>query len=155
VEKIGVALHDGEHVVAKAKLHLAALISPIVVFLIGVIMYFVTPKDAELLQFSSLVLMAIGIWRTIHSLRVRRSTSLVLTNQRLIAENGPSGRTKLDVVIGHVDRVGAKRGPQARLMGYGNLVVTARGFGNQNVVFRHIADVEKLAQQIRDQMASQ
>ncbi len=153
MKKVGIVLHDGEKVVAEAKLHIAALISPIVVFLIGVAMYFGTPKSDNLLQFSSLVLMAIGIWRTLYSLAVRRNTYVVVTNERFIAETGPSGRKKVDVVIGHVDRVETRRGPQARLMGYGNLVVTARGSGNQNVVFRHVAGVEALAEQIRAEMA--
>lgn len=145
---------EEERIIAESKLHIVPLILPILLTIIGIVASVLLDPSADLYQFLALVLIVGGIWGTVYSIATRRSTYLVLTDERLVGQTGAFRRHHVDVVIHHVDRVATKRAFLARLLGYGTILITARGEGNQKLQFRQIADAEALAEKIRQQMSA-
>ncbi len=155
MKNANVSLRPGEQVVATAKLHPGAVIVPIVVLVIGLVVALADISPA-LNQFRlvAILVAAVGLWATIKAIATQLTTGLVMTDERLLGECGVMSRRKMDVPIRNLDSVVAKRSILGTLLGYGTLVINARGHGNLRVEFPQIAGAEKLAEQIRAMMAA-
>lgn len=152
--ELDVKLGSTESLVAEGKVHLAALIVPAVVSVAAIVFLIVAPAVSDLVSLLVVLCLVVAGWRTVDAIGTRRTTGLVLTDERLIASTGPFRAKTLDVAIWHVDRVLVKQGLIARLFGYGTLIVTARGLGNQRLSYRQVASPESLAKQIRTYMSA-
>ncbi len=147
-------LGEGENEVARAKLNPAAIILPLLVLVIGIVMWTAFPDAEDWFMFLAVVLMVGGALASINAIATRLATSLVLTDQRLIAQTGSFRRQQVTVPIQHVDRVQVKQNAVTKLLGYGTLTITARGEGNLRVPFRQISRPNDLAKHIRTQMTA-
>jgi uncharacterized membrane protein YdbT with pleckstrin-like domain len=154
MENTNLNLQPGERVVATAKLHLGAVIVPALLLLVGAVVLFVniSPTIDQFRVLAILVVVA-GLWATINAVIARLGTSLVMTDERLLAESGMRPHKKTAVFIRNLDSVIAKRSLLGSLLGYGTLVVNARGQGNLRLEFPQIIGADKIAEQIRALMS--
>jgi uncharacterized membrane protein YdbT with pleckstrin-like domain len=148
-------LREGENILARAKIHAAAVIVPAVVLVIGValVLYARPQSVADWVSMLGYLIILIGVWKLVSSIAMWRTTQLVLTDERLFCETGLFPHKAMAPALNHVDRVEVRRGLLGRLMGYGTLVVSARGEGNLRVRYPQVVNAEELAQTIRDQMS--
>lgn len=148
-------LREGENIIARAKIHAAAVIVPAIVLLIGiaVVLYARPQSVADWVSMLGYLIIIIGAWKLVSSIAMWRTTQLVLTDERLFCETGFIPHKEMSPALNHVDRVEVRRGLLGRLMGYGTLVISARGEGNLRVRYPQIANAEELAQKIRAQMS--
>lgn len=155
MDNVKVSLQPGERVVATSRPHLGAVIAPAIVLVIGLVISFVeiSPTVNNFRPLGILVAV-VGLWATVNAIATWLTTSLVMTDERLIGECGVMSRRKMDVPIRNLDSVVAKRSVVGALLGYGTLVVNARGHANLRVEFPQIAGAEQLAEQIRAMMAA-
>jgi membrane protein YdbS with pleckstrin-like domain len=154
MEKGSVNLQEGENEIVRGKVHPAAFIIPLLVLIVGIVMWVGFDEGSDLFKFVSVVLMAVGAWRSIIGIGAVLMTRLVLTSERLIAQTGPFPRKEMEVPIHHVDRVEIKRGGLGRILGYGTLTVTARGEGNLRMKFSQITGADDLGKEIRGVMTT-
>ncbi len=154
MEKENVNLQEGENEIARSKVHPAAFIIPLVVLIVGIVMWFGFEGASDLFMFIAVVLMAVGVWQTIVGIGRFLMTRLVLTSERLVGQTGPFPRKEIEVPIHHVDRVEIKQGGLGKILGYGTLTVTARGEGNLRMRFSQITGADSLGKQIRSTMTA-
>jgi uncharacterized membrane protein YdbT with pleckstrin-like domain len=155
MKNVETTLRPGENVLATAKIHAASVIIPAIVFVVGVVLVIISiPQSvADWVSMLGYLVGIIGLWKLVSSVAMWRTTKLVLTDERLLCEAGLFPHKSMSPALNHVDRVEVRRGILGRLMGYGTLIVSARGEGNLRVQYRQIVGAEELAQKIRTQMS--
>lgn len=150
-----VALRPGERVITEAKLSLGAVIVPAVLLVLGlvVLIFDISPAINSFRPLGILVAV-IGAWGTITALITRLTTKFTMTDERLIGESGWRPHKKMAIEIRNLDSVASKGSLLGSLLGYGTLIVNARGQGNLNVAYPQVPGAAKIAEQIRAQMAA-
>jgi hypothetical protein len=154
MEKVSDKLRVGENVIVAAKTHAGALIVPVVVLIIGIVG--LALKDvvpAGWFRILSILVTAVGLWKTVNAASHLLSTRLTITDQRIFGESGFMPHKSMILALNDLDAVDSKQELFGGILGYGTVVVNAVGKGNLRVEYRQIVDAAQVAQTIRAQMA--
>jgi uncharacterized membrane protein YdbT with pleckstrin-like domain len=152
---INANLQANEEVVIEGKLSLGAVVVPLVLLILGAIGFLIDfGPTLSWVRIPSLVLLVIGIWGTIVGFARRLNTELVLTNHRILGQNGFPTPTSVDANLNKIDRIEVDRSMLGRLLGYATLVITLAGEGRGRQRFPQLNNAQKLAETIRSQIST-
>lgn len=154
MDKVSEQLRVGEKVIVTAKSHAGALIVPVLVLVLGIVgIALDSLVPAAWFRILSILLMALGLWKTINAVSHLISTRLTITDQRIFGESGLMPHKTMILELDDMDAVDSKRDLFGSLLGYGTVVVNAAGKGNLRVEYRQIVNAPEVADKIRAQMA--
>jgi uncharacterized membrane protein YdbT with pleckstrin-like domain len=119
-------LLPGEQVVARANLHWAMFIGPVLLFVFALL---IGRSGGGFL----LAVLAV-IWGVYRGL-VYLTTELAITNKRVIAKTGIIRRNVIDVSNGKVEGITYNQGIVGRIFGYGSILVRGTGIGQVPIPF--------------------
>jgi len=154
MDKVSEQLRVGEKVIVTAKSHAGALIVPVLVLVLGIVgIALDSLVPAAWFRILSILLTALGLWKTINAVSHLVSTRLTITDQRIFGESGLMPHKTMILELDDMDAVDSKRDLFGSLLGYGTVVVNAAGKGNLRVEYRQIVNAPEVADKIRAQMA--
>ncbi len=154
MDKVSEQLRVGEKVIVTAKSHAGALIVPVLVLVLGIVgIALDSLVPAAWFRILSILLTALGLWKTINAVSHLISTRLTITDQRIFGESGLMPHKTMILELDDMDAVDSKRDLFGSLLGYGTVVVNAAGKGNLRVEYRQIVNAPEVADKIRAQMA--
>jgi uncharacterized membrane protein YdbT with pleckstrin-like domain len=153
MDNVSSNLREGEQVIATGKAHLGAVIVPVIVLIVGLVWWLGFSAGQGWQQPASIVLTALGLWKTVTAIIRRQTTRLTITDQRFFGESGFMPHKTMTLALTDIDSVDAKGDIFGSVLGYGTLLVNATGKGNLRVQYPQIADAPQLAATFRAQMA--
>lgn len=154
MEKVSDKLRVGEQVIVTAKSHAGALIVPVIVLVIGIVgLALESQVPAGWFRILSIIVAAVGLWKTLNAVSHLISTRLTITDQRIFGESGLMPHKTMTLALNDLDAVDSKHDLFGGILGYGTVVVNAVGKGNLRVEYRQIVNAAEVAKTIRAQMA--
>jgi uncharacterized membrane protein YdbT with pleckstrin-like domain len=133
-------LLPNEHVVYKTRLHWVLYVKPALVIAMGAALAVLLRKvqDPPWLWMIGAAVVVVGlVWGLVHYVELMTS-EFAVTNTRLILKIGLISRYTTELLLSKVETIGVQQGLTARLLGYGDLIVT--GTGGAREVFRRVRD---------------
>jgi uncharacterized membrane protein YdbT with pleckstrin-like domain len=133
-------LLPGERVLYKTRLHWVLFIRPALLMLAGAGLAVLLRQVAEppwLWMVGGAVFVTGLGWWLVHYVEVMTS-EFAVTSSRLILKVGLISRYTTELLLSKVESIGVQQGLLARLLNYGDLVVT--GTGGAREVFRRVRD---------------
>jgi uncharacterized membrane protein YdbT with pleckstrin-like domain len=133
-------LLPNEHVVYKTRLHWVLYVKPALVIAVGAALAVLLRKvqDPPWLWMIGAAVVVVGlVWGLVHYVELMTS-EFAVTNTRLILKIGLISRYTTELLLSKVETIGVQQGLMARLLGYGDLIVT--GTGGAREVFRRVRD---------------
>lgn len=132
-------LGAGEDVVAELRPHWIAIARPFaatVVLIAAAAGAFAVPSSPSWVLTALLVAFGVALaWLLVGYLRWR-STSLVITTDRLVLRRGVLGRHGREIPLARLADVGFDQSPWQRLLGYGSLLVQTMGASAPDAIER-------------------
>jgi uncharacterized membrane protein YdbT with pleckstrin-like domain len=133
-------LLPNEHVVYKTRLHWVLYVKPALVIAVGAVLAVLLRKvqDPPWLWMIGAAVAVVGlVWGLVHYVELMTS-EFAVTNTRLILKIGLISRYTTELLLSKVETIGVQQGLMARLLGYGDLIVT--GTGGAREVFHRVRD---------------
>jgi uncharacterized membrane protein YdbT with pleckstrin-like domain len=133
-------LLPNEHVVYKTRLHWVLYVKPALLILLGIALAMLLGQvqDPRWLWMIGAAVVSIGlVWALVHYVELMTS-EFAVTNSRLILKVGLISRYTTELLLTKVETIGVQQGLLARVLGYGDLVVT--GTGGAREVFHRVRD---------------
>jgi uncharacterized membrane protein YdbT with pleckstrin-like domain len=133
-------LLPNEHVVYKTRLHWVLYVKPALVIAVGAALAVLLRKvqDPPWLWMIGAAVVVVGlVWGFVHYVELMTS-EFAVTNSRLILKVGLISRYTTELLLTKVETIGVQQGLLARVLGYGDLVVT--GTGGAREVFHRVRD---------------
>ena len=133
-------LLPNEHVVYKTRLHWVLYVKPALVIAVGAVLAVLLRKvqDPPWLWMIGAAVVVVGlVWAFVHYVELMTS-EFAVTNSRLILKVGLISRYTTELLLTKVETIGVQQGLLARVLGYGDLVVT--GTGGAREVFHRVRD---------------
>jgi uncharacterized membrane protein YdbT with pleckstrin-like domain len=133
-------LLPNEHVVYKTRLHWVLYVKPALVIAVGAALAVLLRKVQDPPWFwmiGAAVVVAGLVWGLVHYVELMTS-EFAVTNTRLILKIGLISRYTTELLLSKVETIGVQQGLMARLLGYGDLIVT--GTGGAREVFHRVRD---------------
>jgi uncharacterized membrane protein YdbT with pleckstrin-like domain len=133
-------LLPNEHVVYKTRLHWVLYVKPALVIAVGAALAVLLRKvqDPPWLWMIGAAVVVVGlVWAFVHYVELMTS-EFAVTSSRLILKVGLISRYTTELLLTKVETIGVQQGLLARVLGYGDLVVT--GTGGAREVFHRVRD---------------
>jgi uncharacterized membrane protein YdbT with pleckstrin-like domain len=133
-------LLEGERVLYKTRLHWVLFVKPVLMLIAGLVLaglLRLVPDPPWLWMAGAAVTLVGFVWAVVRYVEVMTS-EFAVTTSRLIFKVGLISRYTTELLLAKVESIGVQQGLAARLLGYGDLVVT--GTGGAREVFRRVRD---------------
>lgn len=154
-------LISGEKVLYKTRLHLVAVVFPMLIgFLIGIgaiYCLYVSAEgnqeaggDSKLWAGSGLVLLFVAALIVGMALVKRNATEMVVTNRRILIKSGILSRRTIELLLSKVESIVIKETFFGRMLGYGTVLV--RGTGGTTDDFDLIANPTEFRRHVQEQI---
>ncbi len=138
-------LMKGEQVVYQTSLHWFVYSVPIVLTLLGLVM-FLASTGAGLVFLVLAGVVGLGVWLMVSN------AEFAVTNRRVIMKTGWLNRRSLELLLAKIESISVEQGLGGKLWGYGTIVVS--GTGGSHEPFKNIADPFEFRKQVQEQIAS-
>ena len=138
-------LMKGEQVVYQTSLHWFVYAVPIVMTLLGLVMFLARPADGLVFLILAGVV-GLGVWLMVSN------AEFAVTNRRVIMKTGWLNRRSLELLLAKIESISVEQGLGGKLCGYGTIVVS--GTGGSHEPFKNIADPFEFRKQVQEQIAS-
>lgn len=140
-------LQAGEIIIYKANIHWYIFVFPVVLLLLGLVLYLAT--TSSVLHYIGLGLLALGGFSLIQRGLLKMGTEYVVTNKRVILKSGVLSRDALELVLTKCEGLRINQGIIERILGFGSILVTTGGVTN---TFRFVASPMKFRNAINNQI---
>jgi len=146
-------LTPGEEIIARAKLHWAPFVSPLIMawLVLFLAVLLMTREDTVCLACLSGFVFLAAVMRFLQAVIIYFTTEFALTNQRIIAKRGYIRQQSLELILNKVESIQVKQPIMGRLFNYGTIVVT--GTGGTKEEFPSIASPLELRMSINQQLS--
>ena len=138
-------LMKGEQVVYQTSLHWFVYAVPIVMTLLGLVMFLARPAVGLVFLILAGVV-GLGVWLMVSN------AEFAVTNRRVIMKTGWLNRRSLELLLAKIESISVEQGLGGKLCGYGTIVVS--GTGGSHEPFKNIADPFEFRKQVQEQIAS-
>jgi len=151
-------LMEGERVVYRTRHHWVIFRRPIVIFLIGLLLFIAgqiwkEQKDAATIGTAALGLAAvIALLLAIPAWIDRMSSEFAVTNRRVIVKLGWIQRRSIETLLSKIEAIEVMQGIGGRMLGYGTIIVIGTG-GTQEPVDR-IASPLEFRRKVQEQIVA-
>jgi uncharacterized membrane protein YdbT with pleckstrin-like domain len=147
-------LAEGETIVMQLRTHPKKVIKPIlllVVLIVALIALWVVPLpvDGVVLGFATLALVVLGLAAAAGPFLRWRTTSYIITNQRVALRTGILTQTGRDIPLYRINNVTFEKQLSDRFWGCGTLVISD-GTDQPGMVLDDVPDVEKVQRALQD-----
>jgi uncharacterized membrane protein YdbT with pleckstrin-like domain len=147
-------LADGETIVMQLRTHPKKVVKPILllVLMLAVLVamwVLPLPVDGIVLWFATLVLVVLGLAAAIGPFLRWRTTSYIVTNQRVALRTGILTQTGRDIPLYRINNVTFEKQLSDRFWGCGTLVISD-GTDQPGMVLDDVPDVERVQRTLQD-----
>jgi hypothetical protein len=155
------SLIAGEQVLYKTRLHLAAVVGPLVVslFMAVAAIYCLyqgsnsgpnAGSDSHLWVIAGAILLIIGALTFCAALVRRNATEMVVTNKRILVKSGLLSRRTIEMLLSRVESIVVTEPLLGRILGYGTVII--RGTGGTPEPFPMIAQPTEFRRAVQEQI---
>ena len=138
-------LLPGEQVVYRARLHWIIFARPVLLLIVGVVLFIVVPGVPVV---GGVVLLA-GLLLLVPPFVAARTTEFGVTNKRVIVKTGLIRRRTLELLLRQVEAIAVDQSLTGRVLGFGSITLT--GTGGVREVFHRVRDPLELRRRIQGQ----
>lgn len=136
-------LMANEQVIYKAKLHWIVFITPIILFVLGLLFISASGAFGGILILVALINLAIAFLNF-------TTSEFGITNKRVIIKVGIIKRNSLDTVLKKIESITVNQSIFGRILGYGSIIVS--GSGGTPQPFSKIADPLEFRKKVNEQI---
>ena len=138
------SLMNGEEILYQAKLHWIVFFTPILLFLVAIVLFAITPVAA-------VAFLLVSIIMAISSFINYKTSEFAITNKRVIVKVGFIRRDSLEVLLSKVEGIQVSQGILARILGFGSITVS--GTGGTKDPFHKISSPLEFRKKAQEQIA--
>jgi uncharacterized membrane protein YdbT with pleckstrin-like domain len=142
-------LQPREQIVYKAKIHLFLFAQPIVLLLLGWLLYSVDADIAGLPHYGGIFLLFLGAVSLVQRIMVIAGSEYAVTNKRVILKTGIISRRATELVLAKCEGLHIKQSVWGRIFKFGTITVTTGGATSS---YPFIADPLRFRREINTQI---
>lgn len=143
------SLLPNEKVIHKAKPSVMALISPLILLILGCMFFFAMSSDEALLCLSGFIGLLV-VANMLKAFVQYITTEFAVTDRRVIAKTGGLRQTAVELQLKQIESVSVKQSILGRVLNYGSIIVT--GSGGTSGKFPMISNPMELRKQVNMQI---
>ena len=128
-------LEPGERITHRAYLHWIIYLRAVLLTLIGGLVYFAAPPDADVMPIIGLVLVLLGALSFLRAAIARWTMEIAVTDRRVIMKRGLIRRDTIEINMPKVESVDVSQSILGRLLNYGTVIVRGTGGGENPLAY--------------------